>query len=252
MKCVLSALLLSKLMVSITTALQSELPLQDPVCFTDSKASLYWIQGTSHEWKQFVENRVTTIRSLVPPQHWRHCPGTENPADIPSRGMSASTVAETSLWLEGPHWLYCGDYPQCSVPHKTQLTDECRTEVKQKESTHSLTIIISNNVNLSQIIKLEDYSSSHHLFRVTALVLKFVDCICDRLQVEDSHRSSASRDLDEARLLWVKRTHNSSWRRTKTSPCGNANSASFETSIWRCSGRMSYSSLTLADKLQYC
>ena len=118
--------------------------------------------------------------------------------------MSASTLAETSLWLEGPHWLYSGDYPQCSVPHKTQLTDECRTEMKRKELTHSLTTISSNNVNLSQIIKLEDYSSSHRLFRVTALVLKFIDCIQDRLQVEDFHRSSTSRDLDKARLLWVK------------------------------------------------
>ena len=76
--------------------------------------------------------------------------------------------------------------------------------MKRKELTHILTTISSNNVNLSQIIKLEDYSSSHRLFRVTALVLKFVDCIHDRLQVEDSHRSSASRDLDKATLLWVK------------------------------------------------
>ena len=243
----LSALLLSKLTVSITTALQSELPLQDPVCFTDSKASLYWIQGTSHEWKQFVENRVTTIRSLVPPQHWRYCPGTENPADIPSRGMSASTLAETSLWLEGPHWLYSGDYPQCSVPHKTQLTDECRTEMKRKELTHSLTTISSNNVNLSQIIKLEDYSSSLRLFRVTALVLKFIDCIQDRLQVEDFHRSSASRDLDKARLLWVKDSQ-FQLEKDKNFPVWKRQLGLFrdESGIWRCSGRMSNSSLTLA------
>lgn len=98
----LSALLLSKVITSIA-ALETEISLHDPVCFTDSKASLYWIQGINHEWKQFVENRVNTIRSLVLPQHWRYCPGTESPADIPSKGMSASALAETPLWFEGPH-----------------------------------------------------------------------------------------------------------------------------------------------------
>ena len=51
----LSALLLSKLLTSIRDALRSELTLNDPVCFTDSKASLYWIQGVHQKWKQFVE-----------------------------------------------------------------------------------------------------------------------------------------------------------------------------------------------------
>ena len=50
----LSALLLSKLLDSIQAALKSTLCLDDPVCFTDSKASLYWIRGVHHEWKQFV------------------------------------------------------------------------------------------------------------------------------------------------------------------------------------------------------
>ena len=81
----LSALLLSKLLSSIRDALNSELTFNDPVCFTDSKASLYWIQGVHQKWKQFVENRVIAIQNIVPPEIWRHCPGKENPADIPSR-----------------------------------------------------------------------------------------------------------------------------------------------------------------------
>ena len=45
----LSALLLSKLITSIQTALKTEVHLSNPVCFTDSKAALYWIQGVKHE-----------------------------------------------------------------------------------------------------------------------------------------------------------------------------------------------------------
>ena len=48
----LSALLLSKLITSITAALKAEMSLQDPMCFTDSKVSLYWTQRTDHKWKQ--------------------------------------------------------------------------------------------------------------------------------------------------------------------------------------------------------
>ena len=54
----LSALILSKLMDSIRAAMEPELQLGDPVCFSDSMVALFWIRGTNHEWKPFVENRV--------------------------------------------------------------------------------------------------------------------------------------------------------------------------------------------------
>lgn len=101
----LSALLLLKLICSIHTALEPELRLADSVCYSDSKVALFWIQGTSHEWKQFVENRVSTIWSLVALHHWNHCPGKENPVDIPSRGMITADLVDTPLWLHGPDWL---------------------------------------------------------------------------------------------------------------------------------------------------
>jgi len=49
----LSALLLSKLINGVHAALEPELQLGDPLCFSDSKVALFWIQGTSHEWKLF-------------------------------------------------------------------------------------------------------------------------------------------------------------------------------------------------------
>lgn len=122
----LSALMLSKLIDGIHAALETDLQLSDPVCFTDSKVALFWIRGAHHEWKQFVENRVTTIRSLVAPHHWKHCPGKQNPADIPSRGMSISDLADTPLWLRGPDWLRGGDHLE--EPDSTvSVPEECRT-----------------------------------------------------------------------------------------------------------------------------
>ena len=78
----LSALLLSTLVYSVTNAIKGEYTLEKPCCYTDSIVALYWITGLRKEWKQFVENRVNQIRQLVPAEHWRHCPGTSNPADL--------------------------------------------------------------------------------------------------------------------------------------------------------------------------
>ena len=75
----LGALLISRLLASITSALKSELQLDAPTFLTDSKVVLFWIQGHDKEWHQFVENRVREIRQLSSVEYWRHCPGRDNP-----------------------------------------------------------------------------------------------------------------------------------------------------------------------------
>ena len=80
----LSSVLLARLLNSVEVALRPELQLQKPICFTDSRVTLYWIKGVEKDWKQFARNRVTEICKLVPPAHWNHCPGKDNPADLPS------------------------------------------------------------------------------------------------------------------------------------------------------------------------
>ena len=85
----LSALILSRLITTVEETLKPLVAIEKIYCWTDSTTALHWIIGTSKEWKTFVENRVKEIRSCVPPSSWNHCPGTGNPADIPSRGTHA-------------------------------------------------------------------------------------------------------------------------------------------------------------------
>ena len=82
----LSALLLARLMDSITHALENDLPLSEPHCFSDSTVAIFWIRGVEKIWKPFVQNRALEIRKLLPPECWVHCSGQDNPADISSRG----------------------------------------------------------------------------------------------------------------------------------------------------------------------
>jgi len=100
----LSTLLLAKLISSVSVALEADVQLQPHCCFSDSNVALFWIKGITKESKPWVENRVTQIRQIVPAQCWKHYPGIENPADIPSRGITPSELVD-KLWRYGPDWL---------------------------------------------------------------------------------------------------------------------------------------------------
>ena len=45
------------------------------------------------------------IRKIVPEASWKHCSGDKNPADLPSRGITAKELVENSLWWGGPQFL---------------------------------------------------------------------------------------------------------------------------------------------------
>ena len=100
----MAALILVKLMVSVKGALALERCVKRSKLWLDSQTALFWIMNRG-EWKQFVKHRVNEILKLSDKRDWRYCPSRENPADIGSRGMSASELKENVLWRQGPTWL---------------------------------------------------------------------------------------------------------------------------------------------------
>ena len=242
----LSALLLSKLIVSVKVALQPEVTLGDPMCYTDSRVALYWIQGCNQEWRQFVENRVTSIRASVPPRSWGHCPGKENPADIPSRGMTASELSRNQLWLGGPDWLStCQDLPDEDSYTDTEVPEECCQEIKSKKSAHTLVIAQGHGPRLGQLISCENFSSLHRLLRVTALVLKFVCLLRPKARKSDvSAPTDHPSDIDQARLYWLKDAQSQLEQDSKFSLWKHQFDLFVDKSqLWRCGGRMANSDL---------
>lgn len=164
----LSALLLSRLITTTAESLEPVLPLKPPRCFTDSKVALFWIQGLTKEWKPFVQNRVNEIRNSIPAEHWSHCPGKTNPADLPSRGLSPLELSVSQLWCSGPDWLKAYVNSQ-SEDVMSVMPEECAPELKkaQKVPTHNLLTL----VDLCDLMKWKNYSSMSRLRRVTAYVL---------------------------------------------------------------------------------
>jgi len=52
----LSCFLLAKLMAHVKVSLGKAVSVDCGIYFTDSKVALYWVQGVTKEWKQFVHN----------------------------------------------------------------------------------------------------------------------------------------------------------------------------------------------------
>lgn len=63
----LSCLILARLIITVRGMLHTLISVEILQSFTDSISALYWIKGSSKEWKLFVENRVQEIRQLVHP-----------------------------------------------------------------------------------------------------------------------------------------------------------------------------------------
>ena len=66
--------------------------------------ALGWITNY-RPWKLYIGNRVETIKHLSDINSWRHCPGDINPADLPTRGVSAKELDNNQFVWEGPEFL---------------------------------------------------------------------------------------------------------------------------------------------------
>ena len=76
----MSARILAMLMNTVYVALSSQVRIEEKFYWLDSKTALFWINNKK-EWKQFVQHRVNEVLTLSNKAEWRHCPGTDNPAD---------------------------------------------------------------------------------------------------------------------------------------------------------------------------
>ena len=95
----------SRLIIPESVQPYFKIKINEIFCWTDSTTTLHWIKWVDKENKQFVENRVEEIRQNEPPEAWNHCLGTQNPVDLPSRGMGSDALKQSQLWWHGPFEL---------------------------------------------------------------------------------------------------------------------------------------------------
>ena len=157
-----SAVMLSKLIASSREELQIDL--SNMFAWSDSTISLSWIHTSPHQLKTYVANRVVAIINHVPAQHWRYVPSADNPANLGSRGCTASTLTESKLWWTGLPWLKQG-------PDNWPLQDRQRAAVSElKDSALIIQLPPEELLNLS-----ERYSSYVKIINVLSWLLRRIN-----------------------------------------------------------------------------
>ena len=243
----LFCLLLAKLTSSVLQALQTVLDVKVGSCFTDSKVAFYWIHGEDKQWKQFVHNRSVEICRLVPVQHWRHCAGKDNPANMPSRGTSSKDLETSLTWRHGPDWL--PKFSSADLSDDLPMPEDCIAEMKSSVS-HSL-LVETESRGIGNLMECERYSKLQKLLRVTALVKKFAA----RFKTLVKHDSCSvewtvtAADMESAEMDWVTDCQKQltvepkfeSWKKRLDVFLDKDN-------VWRCGGRLKKSHISYETK----
>ena len=172
----MAALIGARLMSFIKDTLKISEP--TIVYWTDSTDVLCWLQNQKPR-KVFVENRISAIREMTQPRQWRHVKGTDNPADLGTRGVSISTAAECQKWWKGPsHILEGMSCLQKEEETELQLSSEALKE--SKVETRPKVTVLTTSVTAAPVNgkeRLFDITSCSTLKKVierTAWVKRFI------------------------------------------------------------------------------
>ena len=166
---------LASSMTRILQVVQHEITLH---AWTDSTIVLQWIAQLPRTWSTFVANRVAKIQEVLPRSRWRHVPSLENPADLASRGCSASHLAQSNLWWTGPHWLHDD---QSSWPDTAPQEEE---PLERRTNIHVLTVVKEPD---NKLISVEGFNDIRKVFRIVAYVIHFVQRLQRKTRTDQLH-----------------------------------------------------------------
>jgi len=101
----LAALITARSACYIQEAIERTVKVTKTTFFTDSLINLCRIRRGPSKYQLWVANRVEEILKLSSASQWHHCPGKNNPADLPSRGLTVEELATSHMWWEGPDFI---------------------------------------------------------------------------------------------------------------------------------------------------
>ena len=139
--------------------------------WTDSMSVLWCIKNESSRFKTFVSNRIALITESTEVKQWKYVPGSENPADDVSRGMSANSLLESSRWLRGPSFLSCSESEWPQLP-AVNIVDPDVIELRKCSMANVATL------EYSIIVRALNYFSSwKKLMKFFAWILVMKECL---------------------------------------------------------------------------
>ena len=195
----MSARILAVLMDNVYKAIGSQIMIEKMKFWLDSKTALYWIYNHG-EWKQWVQFRVAEILRLSKKEDWGHVSGLDNPADIGSRGATASELKSSKLWWEGPEWLR---KDESEWPKKFVLEDSVEVKTERKKA-FVFTVVTDEAAKIGNVIDIERFSSLGKLLRVTAWVKRFITNLKQKREKRELRRGGLeAREIETAERVWI-------------------------------------------------
>ncbi|XP_045535019.1 uncharacterized protein LOC123721194 [Papilio machaon] len=174
------ALLSARLSTKVLTALRCKV--HNVFHWTDSTVVLCWLSSQANDLKPFVANRVGEVQELTASASWRHVPGTQNPADLASRGLNPRLIKSSTLWWEGPPFLRKNP---CEWPQMGNFKSMPNEEVPERKSyskLHTTNSLLTTNhthvqptPDMSRLVNFERHSKFTTLHRSIAYVLRFIN-----------------------------------------------------------------------------
>ncbi|XP_055633840.1 uncharacterized protein LOC129774169 [Toxorhynchites rutilus septentrionalis] len=135
--------------------------------WSDSTIVLSWLKLPPYVWPTFVANRVSHIQELTKGHRWNHVKGTENPADLVSRGVMPKDLADLSHWFHGPPWLSLFDQHWNTREHlKYEKPSEESLQMKKS------VLVVADSSQPHPF--LGHYSCYWKLLRITAYCMRFI------------------------------------------------------------------------------
>ena len=205
----MAASICTRLAHFIAEALKSRFPNLAIHLWSDSEIVLHWLQG-SKPLKQFIANRTKEIKALFPLSVWNHYPTHENPADLLTRGITATQLRTSSLWQHGPQWLpHVEQWPSWKPSKVLHLhlcdiaedTDATANNTKTTTDGTTQTDPAEKQPGIHNLIDVSRFSTLSRLLTVTAYVLRFVKNLQNRTTKTDGPLSVQERQ--EALRKWI-------------------------------------------------
>ena len=142
--------------------------------WVDSVATLCWIKNNK-PLKHFVWHRVQDILKVSNREEWHFCPGSLNPADLPSRGIYGKDIGGNKVWWEGPHVLVL---PFSEWPHlESNQEGDPAVAAEEKVRIEATHVFVGKQATIDMetpLVSMERFSTKTRLLRVYAWVLRYV------------------------------------------------------------------------------
>lgn len=190
----------------IDSMLQKELdlPLESSTFWTDSTAVIRYVENENRRFQTFVANRIAIIRDRSDPAQWRFVDGALNPADLASRGLTAVKFLKSSVWINGPDFLW---KPRSSWPERPmslQSTEVLADDPEFKRETISCTTTVHNTLSKEEFLLnfLQEISSWYRATKLVAWILRYRRKLIEasRKRCGKLDASTASRDATGVNL----------------------------------------------------